>query len=526
MRKTLALILAVLMVFGLSGVVSAEEEAYNPDAIIYETSTDDPTHLDPALATDGQSTVVTQLLYSALVGYNKDGSLYMDVAESYDVSEDGLTYTFHIRDGVKFHDGTPCDAEAIEWNWNRVSPANATPDMTYSSVLFGNVESFEATDELTFVVKLKSQDSTFLTLQGSSSLAAGLISPTAYEADPEGFDRNPVGCGPYKFQEWQSGQYVSLVRYDDYHLGKAVNGGVVVRIIPESATAVSEVMTGGVDVKTDLAADQVDLLKGAEGVNVITVPGKNLSILSFADYEKNELFSDIRLRQAVCYALDMDTINKALYGDALVSAKSAIPVIMQAGDWDGYEPIGYDVEKAKELMAEAGYPDGFEFTCLTYNVAKSYNPAGEQLAVQLQAELAKVGITMNIEILPWAEFTERMYADPVEGYDVLLHGWGADYNDTSNILFLFSDDEIGGGANHSGYNDPEFNELFDAAKAASSYEEAGELYAQAAQKINEDVPAYILGHGNDYVATSAAILNGDEYLGGWGNQIRFIKKAA
>ena len=93
MRKTLALILAVLMVFGLSGVVSAEEEAYNPDAIIYETSTDDPTHLDPALATDGQSTVVTQLLYSALVGYNKDGSLYMDVAESYDVSEDGLTYT-------------------------------------------------------------------------------------------------------------------------------------------------------------------------------------------------------------------------------------------------------------------------------------------------------------------------------------------------------------------------------------------------------------------------------------------------
>lgn len=83
-----------------------------------------------------------------------------------------------------------------------------------------------------------------------------------------------------------------------------------------------------------------------------------------------------------------------------------------------------------------------------------------------------------------------------------------------------------GGANHSGYNDPEFNELFDAAKAASSYEEAGELYAQAAQKVNEDVPAYILGHGNDYVATSAAILNGDEYLGGWGNQIRFIKKAA
>lgn len=526
MRKTLSLILAVLMVFGLSGVVCAEEPAYNPDAIIYETSTADPTHLDPALATDGQSTVVTQLLYSALVGYNKDGSLYMDVAESYEVSEDGLTYTFKIRDGVKFHDGTPCDAKAIEWNWNRVAPANATPDMTYSSVLFGNVESFKAVDDLTFEVKLKQPDSTFLTLQGSSSLAAGLISPTAYEANPEGFDRNPVGCGPYKFQEWQSGQYVSMVRYDDFHLGKPVNGGVVVRIIPESATAVSEVMTGGVDVKLDLAADQVDLLKGAQGVNVITVPGKNLSYLAFADFEKNELFKDIKLRQAVAYALDMDTINKALYGDALISAQSPIPVCMQSGDRDDYQPIGYDVEKSKALMAEAGYPDGFEFTLLTYNVAKSYNPAGEQLAVQMQAELAKVGITMKIEILPWAEFSEKMYSDPVEGYDAILCGWGADYNDTSNILFLFSDDEIGGGANHSGYNSPEFNELFDAAKASASYEEAGELYAKAAQKVNEDVPVYILGHGNDYVATSAAIINGNEYLGGWGNQIRFIKKAA
>ena len=528
MKRFLSALLSLMLVACCFAGMAVAETAYNPDAIVYLTNTDDPNHLDPALATDDQSTIVTGSLYSALIGYNKDGSLFCDVAESYDVSEDGTVYTFHIRPGIKFHDGTDCDAYAVEWNWNRVSPANATPDMTYSSVLYGNVESFEATDASTFVVTLKSSDSTFLTLQGSNSLAAGLVSPTAYEADPEGFDRNPVGCGPYKFVEWVSGQYVRLERYDDYHLGQVKNAGLIIRVIPESSTAVSELITGGVDVMTSLAADQIDLLKNADTVNIIDVPGKNLSILSFADCEQNPLFSDIRLRQAVCYALDMDSINAALYGDSAQPALSAIPTCMQAGDREDYAPIGYDVEKAKELMTEAGYPDGFEVTLLTYNISKGYNPAGEQLAVQLQAELAKVGITVNITILPWAEFVEKMYADPVEGYDMILHGWGADYNDSSNILFLFSKEEIGGGVNHSGYTGAEFNELFQAALHAASYDEATEYYFQAAQKLNEEVPAYILGHIKEYVASSAAVLNPEETLGGWGNHAHYwmIEKAA
>jgi peptide/nickel transport system substrate-binding protein len=525
MRKFLALLTGLVLALGMIVPAAVAEEAYDPDAIIYLSSTADPTHLDPALATDGQSTVVTGLLFSSLIGYNLDGSIFMDVAESYDVSEDGLTYTFHIRDGIKFTDGTACDADAIVWNWNRVIPANATADMSYSQTLFGSVASFEAVDPLTFVVTLAKKDSTFITLQGSSSLAAGLISPTAYEADPAGFDRNPVGCGPYKFQEWVSGQYVSLVRNDDYFGGKAVNGGVVVRIIPEASTAVSELMVGGIDYLGDLAADQIDLLAGASNVKVIPTLSTNLSILSFADYEKNTLFSDIRLRQAVCYALDMTSINKALFNDAMENATSAIPTCMQAGAED-YTIIGYDPDMAKQLMTEAGYPDGFEFTLLTYNVVKGYNPAGEQLAVQMQAELAKVGITMNIEILPWAEFLEKMYADPVEGYDAILHGWGADYNDTSNILMLFIDDEVGGGHNNSGYASPEYNAYFDAAITASSYEEAGENYHKAAQLLNDDCPVYILGHGLGHMGVAATLLNPEECLGGWGNHTKDLKKVA
>jgi len=527
MRKTLGILTVLALLATMCAVPAfAGDAAYNPDAIICIYSTDDPTHLDPALATDGQSTVVTGLLFDALIGYNKDGSIFPNVAESWEVAEDGLTYTFKIREGIKFHDGTVCDAKAVEWNWNRVIPWNATPEMDYSELLFGNVESFEATDDYTFVVKLKDRDSTFLTLQGSGSLACALLSPTAYEADPEGADRNPVGTGPYKFKEFKSGQYVQLERYDDYHLGKANNGGVLVRIIPESSTAVSELMTGGLDYVGSLAADQVDLLRSAPGIEIITVPSMNLSILSFASFAQNPLFKDFRLRRAVREALDLEAINNALYGDAMDTAVSCIPTGMQSGRREDYVNYPYDPEHAKALMAEAGYPDGFDCVLLSYNVVKGYNPAGEQLAVALQAELAKVGINVEIRILPWAEFLETYYTHPAQGYDMVLHGWGADYFDTSNIIYMWSEAEAADGTNHSQYIDPEFEALFLAAKQSSDYDEAGELYFKCAQKLNEDLPSIITGHGVQYTGFSPKLINGGDWLDGVaGNFVWRLKKA-
>lgn len=532
MKKLLALALALAMLLSIGSFAFAEE-AYNPDAIYMVSSTDDPTHMDPILCSDGQSTIITGLVYSALIGYNLDGTIYGDVAESWEVSDDALTYTFHIREGIKFHDGTTLDANAVKWNWDRVVPANGidTADLPYAELFYSDVESYEVVDDYTFVAHLSKPNNAFLVMIGSSSLAAGLVSPTAYEADPEGFDKHPVGCGPYKFVEWVSGQYVQLERYDDYHLGTVCNAGVIVRIIPEANTAVNELLTGGIHSLNYMTEDDYATIENSGTANMIAYQGNTLSIMSFADYEKNPLFSDIRLRQAVCYALDLDTIVKALYGDSMETATSAIPYLMAGGNYDGYTSIGYDPDKAKELMTEAGYPDGFEFTLMTYNVVKGYNPAAEKLAVTIQSELAKVGITVNLKIVsPWSEFLNVIYTDPIsddpdEHYDVVLHGWGADYNDTSNILFLFSDDEIGGGANHSGYASPEFNEYFDNGIQSTSYEEATEWYIKAAQQLNDDVPVYIIAHGVDHIATSALIINAEECFGGIGNHTWKIKLA-
>ena len=186
MKKILALALALALLLTMGCTAFADLE-WDPDAIYFQSSTDDPTHMDPALCTDGQSTTITGLVFSALIGYNLDGSIFPDVAESWDVSDDVLTYTFHIRKGIKFHDGTTLDANAVKWNWDRIVPepvGHGTADMPYSEVLFGNIASYQVIDDLTFEATLKQPDTDTLILLGSNSLAAAIVSPTASITTP------------------------------------------------------------------------------------------------------------------------------------------------------------------------------------------------------------------------------------------------------------------------------------------------------------------------------------------------------
>ncbi|MGI6691211.1 MAG: ABC transporter substrate-binding protein [Clostridiales bacterium] len=522
MKKLFTLLLALAVVLSMSAVSAMAEAEYDPAATLYLVSTADPVTCDPALASDGQSGMVIDRVFASLVRYTQDGGVTPELAESYEITEDGTVYTFKIREGITFHDGTVCDANAILWNFERQMGDNATADMPYAESCFGNIVKAEAPDPLTFVVTLAEPSSSFL-MNCAMRIAMGIVSPTAWEADPEGFARNPVGAGPYKFGEWVSGQYVTMPANEDYILGAPTNAMVVVRFIPESATRTSEMLSGGIDIMGDIALDDIAVLKAADNVKVIATPGTNIGYLAFADYEKNELFSDIRLRQAIAHALDMDAINAGLYGEDMVTAKSILPPTMIGGDGEFSLPE-YNPEKAKELMAEAGYPDGFSFTLLTYNVSKGYNPAGERLAVQVQAELAKVGIDCKIVIEPWSEFITSMYAETPD-YDAIVAGWGAAANDAAYMLQLLESVNAGVGCNHSGYSNPEYDALVNKGRKAASFEEAAAYYAQAAQLANEDLPVIPMGHGTGYSAASIKIINADEVVGGWGVNNDYTLKA-
>lgn len=521
MRKLFGLLMAVIMLAGMIAIPALADAEIDPAATIYISTVADPVNCDPAFASDGESGMVVDRVFSSLMRYNPDGSVYPEIAESFEVSEDGLVYTFKIREGNKFHDGTVCDATAVKWNFDRQIGENGTADMPYKDSFFSQIVSCEAPDANTIILTIKEPNSAFVVYL-AQRVGMGIISPTAYQSNPEGFSRNPVGSGPYKFGEWVSDQYFTLIANEDYILGKPENGQVVFKIIKESATRTSEMLTGGLDLMGNIAIDDIAALDAAENITLIRNPGKNIGYLAFADYATNDLFKDERLRKAVAYALDIETIDKGLYGDNMVVPKSVIPPIMQGGDHE-FTTIGYDPEKAKELMTEAGYPDGFKFTLLAYNVTKGYNPAAERLAVQIQAELAKVNIRVDVIIKPWADFLASMYAEVPE-HDAVVAGWGAASNDTSYMLELLDSKNAGTGTNHSGYNSPEFDALVAKAKAATSYEEAADLYAQAAQLANDDLPMILLGHGVEYAASSKKIVNSNEWYGRWGIQEDHMQK--
>jgi len=508
------------MALSISALPALAED-YDPNATIYLTSISDPVSCDPALASDGASGMVVDRVFSALVRFNPDGSVYPEIAESFEISDDGLVYTFKIREGITFHDGTVCDASAVKWNFDRQIGDAATPDMPYAKSFFGPIVSCEAPDDYTVVITLDAPNSAFI-VYNAMRIGMGIASPTAWEADPEGFARNPVGSGPYKFEEWVSDQYVSMVAFDDYILGRPSNGRVIVRFIKEAATRTSELLTGTIDAMGDISTDVLPVIEASDNINLIRNPGRNISYLAFADYETNALFSDIRLRQAVAYALDIDAINYGLFGENMITPGSMIPPTMQGGDRE-FTIIGYDPDKAVELMTEAGYPDGFKFTMLAYTVIRGYNPVGERLAVQIMSELDKIGIKVDIIIKPWADFLNAMYMETPD-YDAILGGWGAATNDTSYMLQLLEGSNGGTGSNHSGYNNPEFDALIAAAKAATDYDTAADLFAQAAQLANEDVPVVLLGHGVELGAISKKIINGTEWYGRWGFQEDHFQK--
>lgn len=463
-----------------------------------------PTMLDPALTSDGQGGILG-FIVEALMKVDKDFNLIPGIAESYEVNDDATVFTFHITPDVVFHDGTPCDAEAVAWNLNRQVGDNALPDMPYSDTIFGKVTSVEATDDLTVVVTLSESDST-LPIYLAMPNGTGLVSPTAFEEDPEGFQRNPVGAGPYIFDEWIDDQSVKLTANPNYYDGEVQNAGINFKIIKEDAVRSSEYIAGGIDHLHTIGMNDIEQIESA-GYTVKSQPNLGYAFLSFADYENNDIFKDIRVRQAIWHALDRDTIVKALYNDRLEPANSMIPPGMYGGD-EEYTTYEYDVEKAKELLAEAGYPDGFEFLYISRNEAEY-----QSMAVALQMELEKVGITMNIELLQRADWLEKVFQEEKD-HDAIQFNWGAASNDPSYMAALWlSANARGGGYNTSGYNNPDFDALIDQARKTGDIDEQIRLYSEAAQMVNDDAPVVFLNRLGSYHSTNDSLVDPEGNIG-------------
>jgi len=377
--------------------------------LIVAVSTEPPS-LDPTTnAAAAIDLLLHHNLYENLVQVTPGGELHGQLAAAWEVSEDGRVYTFHLREGVLFHNGAPCDAEAVRESFLRLmDPATGVPHPEY----FQDIVAIETPERLTVRFLLAEPDPAFL-----PTLALGDAVVTPARGD---LALRPIGTGPFRLADWQPGQRLVLARNPDYYLaGVPQLERVEFRFIPDPAAQLAALQAGDVDLVVDLAPELAATLAGTPGVQLISGPMNLVQIL--AVNTARAPFSDLRVRQAVSYAVDRDEIIEFVsFGFGTPIGSHIPPGTPYYADMTWLYP--HDPDRARELLADAGYPDGFSTTLILPENYPFHVRTGEVIA----AQLARVGIQARIRLVDWPTWLERVYAQADYELTVVGHPWKLD----------------------------------------------------------------------------------------------------
>lgn len=482
MKKSLsAAIAAAVLAFASPG--SAQTP---PDALVVGQIAE-PKSLDPHAVTAVNDFRILVNLYDGLTRY-KDGTLEVEpsLAESWEVSQDGKTYTFRLRSGVAFHDGTPFDAEAVKFNFDRMldeqHPYHDTGPFPLA-FFFSSVEEVKVVDELTVEFRLSEPYAPFL-----SNLAypTGLIvSPAAVKNHGKDFGRNPSGTGGYRFEQWEANSRVVISRNADYWDGAPALEAVVYRPITDANTRIAEMLSGGLDVMVEVPPDSLQQFRGDESFQVHEQAGPHVWFLILN--AKDGPFADRKVRQAANYAIDKQAlVENILQGTAEVAAGPTPPAFAWAYN-ESLEPYPYDPERARQLLREAGY-DGQE---LTFYVTEGGSGMLDPVAMgtAIQADLEAVGMPTRIETYEWNTFLGKVNPGLEGKADMAEMAWMTNDPDTLPFLTLRSEafpDK--GGFNSGYYANEEVDTLLEEARAATSQERRAELYKEMQEIVREDAP--------------------------------------
>ncbi|HEY3365625.1 MAG TPA: ABC transporter substrate-binding protein [Symbiobacteriaceae bacterium] len=313
----------------------------------------DATSLDPAMVEDGESAKPIGLIFDNLVKF-APGSTTIEpmLAKSWDISADGKTYTFKLREGVKFQDGTPFDAEAVKFSIGRQLTDDAKKNWPYADFSFGMVKEIKVVDPLTVQIILNEPTAPFLA-NLAMSLAAPIVSPTAVKKyGDKDFGRNPVGTGAFSLEKWDKDQQIVLKANPNYWGGAPKLERVIFKVTAKNEVRADEIIAGSVDIMDGIAPADIARITGAKGVKMVTQSGMNISYMGFmADRPP---FDNVKLRQAVSMLIDREALVKALYKGNATVAQGALPAWMPGFAKD-VKPVGYDPAKAKAMLKELGY---------------------------------------------------------------------------------------------------------------------------------------------------------------------------
>lgn len=460
----------------------------------------DSISLDPINVTDGESTRVTMHIFETLFVYDDKLELQPKLAESYETSEDGLTWTIKLKKGVKFQDGTDFNADAVVFNWERwMDPANPyhQGDFPYYPFLYGGfkgdpehkVEHVKALDESTVEFKLTEPTAPFISYLAIQMF--GIASPEAIKKHGEKFGENPVGTGPFKFESWNRNDKIVLKANENYsEEGKPYLDEVIFRVIPDNSSRLTALQSGEVDIIDGLNPDDADTIKANSQLSLVERPSFNIGYMVLNT--QMAPFDNVKVRQAVNMAIDKQEIVDAFYNGYAEVAKNPFP----PGLW-GYnndiEDYKYDVKEAKKLLAEAGFPDGFKTELWAMSNPRPYMPQPLKVAEAIQADLKEIGIEAEIKTYEWATYLQKSGNGE---HPMGLYGWTGVMADPDNFLYpnLSSTNTEKPASNRAFYVNEEFTSLLDKARVTFDQEERAKLYQQAQEIFHADAPWVTLAH--------------------------------
>lgn len=495
----------ITLIFSLPGCGSrsATPAKKATETLIYARGEDANT-LDPIHTDIGEAVKVMVNIYDTLITYHDETTeLVPGLATEWAPSEDGLKWTFKLRQDVKFHDGTQFDAAAVVFSFERLIQDQHQhvyhPARPYQPS-YRIIKQVEATDPYTVVFTLDKPSAIFL--QNMAMFPASIVSPAAVKAYKKQFGNKPIGTGPFRFSEWRRGEQIRLDAYEDHWRGPPGVERVIFLSVGENATRAQQLKRGESHIADDLSPPELESLATTPGMRVQETQGLNVSYLSM-HVEKAPL-NHRDVRTAIWHAIDKRALAEIAYGGQADPIVNLVPPAMVGYD-TSIEDRAFDVAKAKELIDACAEREGFtlpvELKLAVMTKPRPYMPQSDQVASLIKDSLAKIGISVSIERRSVNQHFEYVMAG---NHQLALAGWSSDNNDIDNFLYqLLDEDNISEHGNNLGrYRNAKVHELLIAGQTELDQAKRLELYHEAQRLIFDDAPVVPLVTAKFRVAQS------------------------
>lgn len=521
MKKVLMVLLALVVT---GGIALASPTSEVSGKILVFGSSGDAVRLDPADVTDGESIQRMDNIFEGLVEYEAGSTeIKPALATSWTTSAAGTEITFKLRRGVKFHDGTDFNADAVVFSFARQydqsHPFHQYGEWVYWGYMFSDVDRVEKIDDYTVKLIMKAPNSSIMTSLAMFTVA--MVSPANAEEYGEDMFRHPVGTGPFKFVEWVKDDHITLAKNEDYWRKAPELDQLIFKVIPDTSARLLALEVGEIQGMEYPDPNDFDRIKDNSDLALMSEPGMNVGYMAmntgygYIDDNGNgirdpgegpdktpgylEVLTKKKVRQAINYAIDKKSIVDNLYLGTASVAKNGMPPFM-LGYNDDIQDYEYNPAKAKQLLAEAGYPNGFEVQLYVMPVSRPYMFDPPKIGEAIQSYLGAVGIDVSIYQVDWGTYLQETESGM---HNMCLLGWTGDNGDPDNfmnVLYGPNSANIGAAGNYAFILREDLQDALTAAVRTYDVNERARYYKLAQEIIHEEAGWVYIAHANQNLA--------------------------